>query len=272
MRSTSQNALIVRVRDRKVTEYNHNGNVYIEGRKGSYYEIYFENGSHKRVKIVPAVDGLSVLDGKPAGVNSPGYVVNARGNVSIPGWTLDNGKVAKFVFGASEKSYAYKSNTDPSNIGVIGVMVFEEQDYPAFILQTSSLYTPTYGVGMRGTSSGQWVSDSSIGSSITNSAIASSSTITNTDSDYAGIATASSSMSNEVGTIFGEETEFATKQTSFTAKDSNNPTDMLVMYYDSLKGLEKKGVQIQSRTRKKKGPEAFPTYVTVGCEPPADWK
>jgi len=48
-----------------------------------------------------------------------------------------------------------------------------------------------------------------------------------------------------------------------------------VIYYDSRKGLENRGIKVV-KTKKKKTrrlPDAFPTYSSgSGCKPPSGWK
>jgi hypothetical protein len=86
---------------------------YVEGRDGSEFEIEFVNNNAHDVEAILSVDGLSVTDGKPAGSDSTGYMVPARGRVRIPGWTLDSKQVANFFFaGAKGGSYAEQSGQD----------------------------------------------------------------------------------------------------------------------------------------------------------------
>src|SRR5438270_10763894 len=88
----------VRVNGKTAHEFQHQGNTYIEGRRGSTYTLEYTNPTNRRVLIVPSVDGLSVMDGKPASDKSRGYVVDAWGTVAIPGWRIDDNSVAQFEF------------------------------------------------------------------------------------------------------------------------------------------------------------------------------
>ncbi len=102
------------------------GKVCVEGRHGSNFTLRLHNDSGGRVLFVPSVDGLSVIDGKRANILSSGYVVEARGSVDIKGWRTSLEDVAQFQFGTLDKSYAAKMD-QPNNVGVIGVVVFQEK-------------------------------------------------------------------------------------------------------------------------------------------------
>jgi hypothetical protein len=103
---------------------------YIEGRDGSEFEIEVRNNNNFRIEAVISVDGLSVLDGKPAGDDddTQGYLVGANSKIRIPGWKLNGTKAAAFVFsGRKGGSYVEQSTGQATNKGVIGMMVFEEK-------------------------------------------------------------------------------------------------------------------------------------------------
>ena len=122
----TNNVVDILVNDRPITTYNHDGKLYIEGRPNSPYKIRIRNPSWKRMKVIVSVDGLSVLDGKPAKGDSKGYVINGYGDVVIDGWRTDNTTTRQFVFGAKRKSYSSRVGEGTVNVGVIGVMMFEE--------------------------------------------------------------------------------------------------------------------------------------------------
>lgn len=120
--------LSVRVHGKTLKEFSHNGDIWIEGRKGSEFVIRVSNDSSRRILAVVSVDGRSVMDGKEATKNSGGYVIGAFSHVDIPGWRLDNEGVAKFRFHKASRSYAVKSGQS-ENIGVIGCAIHEEKEY-----------------------------------------------------------------------------------------------------------------------------------------------
>ena len=46
----------VHVNDKANTEYPHQGETYIEGRKGSKYELFFKNNTYEEVLVVFSVE------------------------------------------------------------------------------------------------------------------------------------------------------------------------------------------------------------------------
>ena len=126
--------LSVLVHQRSVKEYLHEGEIWIEGKKDSEYVIKVHNNSPDRVLAVLGVDGVSVMDGKPASFTGPGYIISPWGQLDVPGWRLDNSSVAKFKFGSPQESYA-TSKGQENSVGVIGCAIFKEltavQYFPA---------------------------------------------------------------------------------------------------------------------------------------------
>ena len=116
----------VLVGGKPLTEYSHQRDVFVEGRKGNEYTLRVRNTSERKVLAVVSVDGLSVMDGKPASEDGGGYVIHPYSYVDIPGWRLNNDDVAKFVFAELPESYASQMGT-PENIGVIGTVIFREK-------------------------------------------------------------------------------------------------------------------------------------------------
>lgn len=204
----------------------HQGNYWIEGRPGSEYSIKIKNQSSQRKLFVVSIDGLSVMDGKPASHGSSGYVVDAYGTVEIPGWLLDNATAAKFEFGGVGKNETYVEklknmglDVDPSNQGIIGVAVFNEKQ-PYYLNQKTNR------------SGYSW--------NLKDLPIAMSSSVR--------------SM-NDLGTKFGEETKFDTVKTYFE-KSSKTPNSVVNIRYNTLEILKKLGVPIHGLTINT--PIAFP--------------
>ena len=94
------------IKGRPINEVQHEGQTFVEGRNGSAYELKFKNNSSSRVLVIPSVDGLNVLDGKIAGKTSPGYVIDAWGELRIPGWKVDGTTAAKFKFTTDKEGNA----------------------------------------------------------------------------------------------------------------------------------------------------------------------
>lgn len=248
---TNQWELAVKINGSPVTEYKHtDGLTYIEGRPGSKYVISIRNDSAERVCAIPAVDGLSVLDGNEAGLNSPGYIIDPFGTVDIPGWTLNQSEVASFEFGTVGQSYKVQSGRGASNVGVIGLMIFREKIHPAHTLRRVQLTASSYDGG---TVKGGWYGTGA--ESATMSATADS---------------CAQSVGQEMGTGFGEAQTFNTSKVSFTKRDPNFPDALIALYYDSARGLEKRGINVAHKGAGAANP--FPGYgSTVGCAPPPGW-
>lgn len=226
-------------------EYLHEGQRYIEGRKGTEYVLKFYNGSNSRVLVVMSVDGLSIMDGKPAGVGSNGYIVDRWQTVEIPGWRIDNGTVAKFVFrpqgDSNSPTYveALRSEgvqVDASNQGVIGCLVFREKETEVYT--SGSVFRSmgaSRGLMSKGGPSLEGMSFNSSNASGLNQFTKSIATM-----DFIEPQAASAS----VGTGFGEDTAFKTRNVTFERANNYQPDSTIVLMYDTLAGLRKRGVPV----------------------------
>jgi hypothetical protein len=105
----------------------HHGRIYLPvTHLGTEYQIRVWNHGPRRIAAVVSVDGLSVINGRPASENGPGYLVGPRSSIVIHGWRRDLQTVAAFSFEEREKSYASRRGY-PENVGVIGLIAVEEQ-------------------------------------------------------------------------------------------------------------------------------------------------
>lgn len=100
------------------------GRRYVEGRKGAEYAIVVKNRSRSSLEIVASVDGLDVMDGRPASVGKGGYVVEPGRTLEIKGYRTSMDRVAGFEFSTVAESYAGRKGDDTRNIGVVGIAVF----------------------------------------------------------------------------------------------------------------------------------------------------
>lgn len=100
---------------------------YVEGRNGSTYSIVLKNRCKTRVLVVLSVDGLDVMDGKPASVSRPGYVIPAGETLEVKGFRTSYDAVASFKFSTVSGSYANTRHGDTRNVGVIGLAAFLEK-------------------------------------------------------------------------------------------------------------------------------------------------
>lgn len=282
---------------REVKEYHHSSdpntrdmNVYIEGRRGSEFTLKFRNRSNERVLVVLSVDGLSVMDGKPAGKTAGGYVCGPYDTVNVPGWRLNDTKIAKFQFqpqgDRNNKTYVEELasegfDVDPDNQGVIGVMVFREvKPYvaPATNIHHYHHYNDPWhwsnqGVLYDGYSMTRGVGQSSIQCSDKGGLVPASSKMSFASvnampqnvqtSNFVGMNQVTTNTEVSLGTAFGEETKFATTETEF----KRHPTAIWTgsIFYDTRTNLQKRGIVFDSFTVKT--PNAFPASDT-GCYVP----
>ena len=119
------------VNGNRCKQYHHDGKIFIEAKEGSEYSIEIKNNEWKRILAVCSVDGLDILNGKPATEDGPGYVIGAFNNSKFDGFRVSDDKVAKFIFGSKGSSYAAsKEDGSEKNVGVIGIRIFNEKEKP----------------------------------------------------------------------------------------------------------------------------------------------
>jgi hypothetical protein len=101
------------------------GRSYVVGRAGQRYNIVVSNHTAGRYELVASVDGLDVIDGRPAAYGKRGYIVPPHGSLTIDGFRTSGDTVAAFRFGAVRDSYAARTGSD-RNVGVVGFAFFAE--------------------------------------------------------------------------------------------------------------------------------------------------
>jgi hypothetical protein len=110
---------------RALPTFQHRGRTYVLGTHGARYLLRIRNQSGGRIEVVASVDGRDVVDGRPASVTKPGYLVDPWGEVTIDGFRLSTEAVAAFRFSTVDASYAARMG-DARDVGLIGVAVFAE--------------------------------------------------------------------------------------------------------------------------------------------------
>lgn len=103
------------------------GRRYVLGDEGDPYSIYVKNRSQSRLEVVLSVDGLDVMDGRPASYGKRGYVISPGESLTLKGWRSDWNRVARFEFSSVAGSYSSRRHGDARNAGVIGLAVFAEK-------------------------------------------------------------------------------------------------------------------------------------------------
>jgi len=242
--------LDVCVHGRKVKTYRHEGELFIEGRKGSEYTLKVHNNTSRRAVAVISVDGLSIMDGKEASRKGAGYVLDARSVTEIPGWRLDNSEVARFQFGSVPSSYAGRQKK-AANVGVIGCVVYREQEQH-FV---SNILRGAGGPSRSERSEGyaEYSADSI--------------PIKNFMGSFFGSSQVKPKPKSNIGTKFGRRDDHKVRVVSFQAEDY--PADELVIHYDDREGLEARGIKL--RQVKAEVAQPFPKD-ELGCKPPSNWR
>ena len=107
--------------------YHSQGKRYVVGRRNAKYSISLKNNSRSRLEVVVSVDGLDVVDGKPASLRKRGYILAPEQTVEIRGWRFSEKEVASFMFSPVAGSYSHLRHGETRNIGVVGLAVFTEK-------------------------------------------------------------------------------------------------------------------------------------------------
>ena len=95
------------------------------GEPDARYSLAIANDTNSAFEVVASVDGLDVVDGRPADFASRGYIVDPFSSVVIEGWRTSEDAVAAFRFSSIEDSYAERMG-EGRNVGVIGAAFFRE--------------------------------------------------------------------------------------------------------------------------------------------------
>jgi hypothetical protein len=274
--------------------------IFVEGRRGSDFEIAFKSYRGLTTEVVFSVDGLDVLTGKPATAESRGYVIRPHGELRIPGWKLDNDSVARFLFEEKKASYAEQSGSGSASAGVIGCMVWDEM--PAIVVSTNYSYPYPWGYprGLVGGSGGGWSSPTLgtasplEGSGVTyscNTISASCSSAPDAEVKTSGRILRSAKSGSfgaraepeammgfsepaaeaeafNLGTGFGKKEEFRTSETEFKRR---SVIAQLALYYDSKHNLGRRGIIVDKPSRRRLNDLPKP-FAGTGCTPPPGWR
>lgn len=262
----------IQVAGRPVQEYAHQGNVFVEGRAGSQFELVIRNLTHRRLLVHPMIDGISAMTGKDAERNDSdhGYVLHPYAEITVPGWRLNDREAAHFYFAGAGGSYAEKTGR-PSNRGVIACPAWEEYHAPKFEQVKGSLLwrsaDPRFVDHSECNGENQGVRSSM--KSITRSR----------DIIHPDVAmhasyccSAEQPTSGNLGTGFGETTSHKVRGVSFNVLQVE-PNYIATIYYDDSIGLAKRGIRV-SHSKKRQDeslPNPFPGS-EQGCEPPQGWR
>jgi hypothetical protein len=265
--------LSILVKNKPIKEYYHEGNTFIEGRNGSEYIIRVHNHGSRSTEAIISVDGINIINGKDASDSSPGYLIRAYQTLDIPCWKVNGSEGAKFCFGTKEHSYSAEIGKGTDNTGVIGVRAFYEKlYYPVYTTTVTSSFNNSSlgGSSLRAASASSESTPRGIGLSV-NNASPIGSNVNNVQMCSSSISDlGQNSLDSEevgLGTSFGESVKWSTYEVPFT-RDSNAAPITLILYYDTRKNLERRGIKLDYSPEL---PKAFPGN-NDGCPVPNNWK
>lgn len=106
-----------------INEYENDGIIWIEGRKGSQFNIIIHNLSPHRKLVIPTLDGIGILDGNPASLNTRGYIMSPWELWTMTGWCHSN-TIIPFEF--KDKKHETKITHNDST-GVLAFIIYTEE-------------------------------------------------------------------------------------------------------------------------------------------------
>ena len=109
-----------------LTPIRHGDAWWVAGRPGARYRLAITNRGGQRTLNVISIDGINAISGNTAAWNQTGYVLGPYERFDVDGWRKNRDQIAAFEFASLSDSYAARTGR-PSNVGVIGVAVFDER-------------------------------------------------------------------------------------------------------------------------------------------------
>ena len=105
---------------------------YLEAKRGENYGIVIHNRTPERIGVVIAVDGRNIISGKKSDLKNSEdmYIVNGYETCQYNGWRTASDKVHKFYFTDMADSYAMRTFSDSTAMGVIAVAIYLEKERP----------------------------------------------------------------------------------------------------------------------------------------------
>jgi hypothetical protein len=229
------------------------GRRWLLGERGRGYSIWVANRTGGRIEAVLSVDGRDAVSGRRADFRRDrGYVLEPGEELRIDGFRRSLDGVAEFEFSVPDEAYAARMG-DGASIGVIGLALFDEGERPHPV--------PIAGGGEVDDRDDYRDEDRRYGPA-TQAAPA------------PGKAASRPAMESELaadepglGTKYGRDLGSKAEIVPFRRKDAERPLEILALYYDDRRGLERRGVIFPDPPRPDlcSGPNPFPD---VPCDQP----
>jgi hypothetical protein len=114
---------------------------YLEARRGQNYSIVIHNRTPERIGAVIAVDGRNIISGKKSDLKNSEdmYIVNGYERGKYDGWRTASDKVHKFYFTDMSDSYAMRTFSDSTAMGVIAIAIYREKERPKLLYEQKRL-------------------------------------------------------------------------------------------------------------------------------------
>jgi len=242
--------------------HRHEGKLYAEVPATGSYKIRLHNDRSVRRLAVVSVDGLGILDGKPARRDGQGYVLQPHQTLEIPGWRRSASEVAAFELAHPEASYPAKAGQGTANVGVIGVAVYDEK-VASFWLSVP-VVTQTITWQSLHHVDRLWSNDGDV--AVFNCSTSDGGGPQPECSYTSSQGSTTKSLASDVGTGYGTREEFATSSTAFDREDE--PAEVVVLHYATRERLASWGVPLDRRPA---GPNPFPGS-EADCPAPPGWE
>jgi len=231
---------------KSVKKIKYSGKTFLPVEDGMKFDINIYNDSNRKVTAVVSVDGLSVLDGKPADHEGKGYVIEPYSYVNIDGWRSSQNETNAFRVGGSGESYTEKMGHGKQNRGVIGVVVIPEK-YRARVKSSLPPLWVTDGYPFKN------LQNDSESEELTSGGIDLPVQTNCCSRGPSGQSCRSVNMpAQSVGTAFGETQHSPSVQVYF--ERDYNKKEVIVLYYDTIESLRQKGIPVDCHIN----PNPFP--------------
>jgi hypothetical protein len=197
------------VNGKPIKKLNDGFRTWVEAHNNSKYSIEIINDSFKKRLAVVSVDGINVINGELADINSKvGYIVNANSKIIIDGWRISQEIVKEFIFTFNKNnSFSAKLGNGKENLGVIGIAIFDEQP----VIDWGFLYPK---IAYNSYNSGTSIAEP--------------------------ICCVTNNVNFQAGTAKGEALESKSYSSFFNIQDS--VSEIISIFYDSKENLIKRGV------------------------------
>ena len=219
----------------------HGGDLWIAGVEGQRYNLRIQNNSPNRVEVVVSVDGRDVVSGRLGDyVKQRGYVLDPFASLRIEGYRQSLDNVATFRFADLADSYTARLGT-PMLAGVIGVAAFTERGRE---IRRKNPLAPLEGDPFPGEDAAARPAPSSV---VTGAERARTREAKRSGDGALGGArdegwAAPDDAPGQLGTEYGESKFSPVEEVSFKRKHRKKPDQLLVVRYDSMDGLQARGV------------------------------